>query len=213
MEFSGNQTKNSVIRFQRNFGLQKADGIVGANTWAALSPYIDGALNFVVPTNISYSSTILQINLATLSRLYPFIQVSSAGTSILGKDISYIKIGSGPKEVFYSAAIHANEWITAPLVMKFVADFCYAYQNNSNIFGHSARQIYNNTTIYVMPMINPDGVDLVTGEISFYSPTYRFAKNIAVNFPDIPFPNGWKANIRGVDLKNFQPYLQSLVIL
>lgn len=196
----GNETRNAVIIFQRNFGLPQIDGIVGTNTWNALFPYINGSLGFIVPTNISYSSTILQINLDTLKSLYPFIEIGSAGSSIMGQNIPYIKVGRGTKEVFYSASIHANEWITSPLLMKFLADFCYCFQNNLNIFGYSARHIYNSTTIYIMPMVNPDGVDLVTGELSPFSPSYRFAQNIAYSYATIPFPSGWKANIRGVDL-------------
>ena len=195
----GNQTRNAVINFQRAFGLNP-DGIVGPLTWRALMPYINGGLGFIVPTNISYSYSILQINLNSLKRLYPFLEISSTGKSVLGNDIPVIKIGNGSNEVFYSGAIHANEWITAPLLMKFLSDYCYCYVNNLPIYGVNARTLYTTTTIYIMPMVNPDGVNLVTGEIEPNSSLYENTRLIANNFPSIPFPSGWKANIRGVDL-------------
>lgn len=101
----GNSTKNAVINFQNAYGLED-DGVVGTLTWNVLKPYINGSLGFIVPTDISYSSSILNININSLKTLYPFLEVSSAGKSVLGKDIPVIKIGNGSKEVFYSGAIH-----------------------------------------------------------------------------------------------------------
>lgn len=156
----GIETKNSVINFQ-NQNLLTPDGIVGPRTWLVLKPYINGGLGFIVPTNINYSYSIMKININTLKELYPFLEVFSVGNSILGNELPVIRFGNGTKEVFYSASFHANEWITTPVLMKFIADFCYCYINNLTIFGYNARTLFNSCTFYIMPMVNPDGVNLI----------------------------------------------------
>lgn len=156
--------------------------------------------------DFNFSSNTVYENIGLLKQMYPFLQTSSAGKSILGKDIPYVRVGRGQKEVFYSAAIHANEWITSLLLLEFLHEYCAAIQNNSTIWGFSARRLFESVSIYIMPIVNPDGVDLVTGSISPSSATYKQAQEIASNFPNIPFVDGWKANIRGVDFKKYQPY-------
>ena len=44
----------------------------------------------------------MQMNIAAFSTVYPFIQIGSIGNSVLGKNIPYLRLGTGPKEVFYS---------------------------------------------------------------------------------------------------------------
>ena len=154
----------------------------------------------IINTNIPYSSDLLAQNIYDLLRFYPFINVQTIGNSVLGKPIYVIKLGKGSKQVFYSASIHANEWITSPLLMKFVEDYCIAYTNNQNIYGYSIRNLFNSVSIYIAPMVNPDGVDLLTGAYNSDSNIFGSFQNIANNYPNIPFPNGWKANFNGVDL-------------
>ena len=154
----------------------------------------------IVSINVPYNSTILRQNLISLVRTFPFLNIQTVGNSILGDDIWVVRLGKGPKQVFYSASIHANEWITTPILMKFIEDYSNAYINNSDILGYSIRELFSSTSIYIMPMVNPDGVNLVTNNIPTNSQAYDLAQNISNNFPNIPFPNGWKANIKGVDL-------------
>ena len=142
----------------------------------------------IVPTNVSYNSSLMIQNLILLNRTYPFLNIQSVGNSVLNKKIYVVKLGRGSKKVFYSASIHANEWITSVLLMKFIEDYCIAYNNNSSLYGYSIRRLFNSASIYIMPMVNPDGVDLVTGTINPSSDTYITSQNIANQFPDIPFP-------------------------
>ena len=157
--------------------------------------------------DFNFSSNVVYENLDSLRASYPFLEIGSAGRSVLGKDIPYVRVGRGQKEVFYSAAFHANEWITSIIMLEFLYEYCAAIQSNGTIWGFSARRLFESVSIYIMPIVNPDGVDLVTGALPSTSAAYRQAQQIANNFSNIPFVEGWKANINGVDLKNFQPLL------
>ena len=195
----GPQTRSSVYWFQSQYGLIP-DGVVGEKTWERLMPYINGKVGYIVPTDMTYPYRILIMNLEALQAKYPFLEVFYYGQSVLGKKIPYVKLGKGSKTVFYSASIHANEWINSVVFMKFIEDFCEAYSKGKELRGFNVNEIFNNTTIYIAPMLNPDGIDLVTGVMAKGLEAYKEAVRIANNYPNIPFPNGWKANIRGVDL-------------
>ena len=94
--------------------------------------------------------------------------------------------------------------------MKFIEDYANAYLTNSTLYGYSIRNLFNSVSIYIMPMVNPDGVNLVTGNLPTTSFAYQRALNITNRFPEIPFPDGWKSNINGVDLENLQPVRKTL---
>lgn len=154
----------------------------------------------IVNPSVKYNSSILKKDLDALIFKYPFLKLYTIGYSVLGKPIYSVKLGFGSKQVCYLASTHANEYITTTLLMKFLENMCIAYYQNSNISGYNVKNLLNSTTIYLIPLVNPDGVDLVNGNISSTSNAYIYARYISSKYPDIPFPNGWKANIKGVDL-------------
>ena len=154
----------------------------------------------IVPTNEPMTSQLAVQTIERLTREYPFIRAETIGTTAFGRPIWALIIGTGDRRVLYSGSHHANEWITTPVLLKFAEDFAAAIESDGMIFDRSARQLAAQTTIYLVPMVNPDGVDLVTGVLQPNDEQYERALGFARNYPNIPFPEGWKANLNGVDL-------------
>ena len=91
--------------------------------------------------------------------------------------------------------------------MKWVEKLCLAYVNDGYIYGYLARRILRDTSIYVVPMVNPDGVNLVTNAVPKDSKFFKQAEKISADYPAIPFPSGWKANIEGESFINFHLFI------
>ena len=159
----------------------------------------------IVFTDIDYTYEILEIQIQGLKARYPFLETGIIGRSVMGKNLYYIRLGYGANEVSYNASHHANEWIGTPLVMKFVEEFSKAYSVGGRIRGYNITEIFNYSSIYIIPMVNPDGVNLVTYWPNYPDPAYNQAARL--NTSGLPLPTVWKANIRGVDLNLNYPAL------
>ena len=236
--------ETAVVAFQNDNNIT-SDGIVGANTWQLLMPYLLGYIEItatgdetieqiakrynvspiaitianpditdtppsetqvvvpyrfdVVATNVDYTYEITNIFAMGIVKRYPFVQKGSAGKSIMDKDLITLTLGEGETQVFFNASHHANEWITTPVVLKYVEDLAKAFAYNSGIAGIDAKNLLGQKTLFTIPLVNPDGVDLVNGGITddYF---LNLTRQISNRFTDIPYPNGWKANITGTDL-------------
>lgn len=146
-----------------------------------------------------WNSCRIQSLCTALSRRYTFVHLGSIGRSVMGKKIPVLRLGHGKQHVLYHGAHHANEWITAPLLLRFVCELSAAASCNETIGDVPARELLSDTCFHIVPAVNPDGIDLVTGALRS-GIFYNGAKLIADKYPHIPFPHGWKANIKGVDL-------------
>jgi g-D-glutamyl-meso-diaminopimelate peptidase len=154
----------------------------------------------VVDGKQGYSYSVLEKDISRLKEIYPFIKLNSIGESVLGKPIVQMKIGSGRKKVHMDASFHANEWITTSILMTFINDYLLSLTNVKPIRGVQTHQVYTEVTLSIVPMVNPDGVDLVLKG----PPGNMKDQLVKINRGSTDF-TGWKANIRGVDLNNQFP--------
>ena len=148
---------------------------------------------------VPYSSLLTGIVLDGLRARYPKLQLESFGKSVLGRDLLAASVGSGAP-VGINGAHHANEWITTPLVLRMLESYLYAEAYGKPIAGFDAGELFQRTRLVLVPLVNPDGVDLVTGYLEANDPAFARAMGFAGDYPKIPFPSGWKANLNGVDL-------------
>jgi g-D-glutamyl-meso-diaminopimelate peptidase len=156
----------------------------------------------LVNSKREYNSTLMARDLNKLAEIFPFVKFQSIGKSVLGSDITELQIGNGPKRVHINGSFHANEWITTAIIMKFVNEYLLSLTNMSSIRGFTTNPFYQEVTLSIVPMVNPDGVDLVLNGPPTREP-YR-SDVVEINNGSLDFSN-WKANIRGVDLNNQYP--------
>lgn len=154
----------------------------------------------IVNTDVPMTSALCGETIERIVKTYPFCSLRQLTTTAFGRPVWSLTIGTGDRKVLYTAAHHANEWITAPVLLKFVEELAAAMDAGGKLFGVEAQNIGKAATIHTVPMVDPDGVDLVTGAIEQGTLEYETARRLGDNYPNIPFPDGWKANLLGVDL-------------
>ena len=138
--------------------------------------------------------------LQRLRRQFPFVYIRPLTRTAFGRRVWALQLGGGSRKVLVAAGHHANECITSDALWQWLFAYCEALLSGGALDGVPARELYHDTMVYLVPLANPDGADLIAGVCAADSPEYRAAAAIAAQYPEVPFPSGWKANLRGVDL-------------
>ena len=159
---------------------------------------------FLYPRNVVepkcvYTYDYMNADLALLARIYPdLFKVYSIGTTTEGRDMIAFDFGKGSTRIVLCGAMHAREYIASTFLMYLADTYALGYAADAQRDGYSFRELLDSVTFTIVPMVNPDGINLVqNGYDSTKNPDA--VKSMQTNQYGC---RGWKATVNGVDLNN-----------
>lgn len=156
----------------------------------------------IVNPRQSYTYDQMQQDIELLNIMYPqLIQTINIGRSVDGRLLQAIRLGTGAVEISLNGSHHAREHMTTNVLMNMIDEYAYRANRKESYAGYQVANLLEQTSMWFIPMSNPDGVTLVQkGHQSANNPQEVLRlNNNSTNF------NAWKANIRGVDLNRQYP--------
>ena len=157
-------------------------------------PPMQDEKSFVNP-NQTYTYEMMLKDADELAQAYPdLIEVSSIGKSVEGRDLTLIKLGKGETKLLLLGAHHAREYITSTFLMETVDAY-------AEVYNEGADNPLDSVTVYIVPMVNPDGVNLVQNgpDAAKHPDAVKAMRMLKDSYSE------WKANINGVDLNRQYP--------
>lgn len=135
-----------------------------------------------------------------LSEKHEIVKVSYLGKSILDNAIPLVTLGDSQagKSVLYVSTHHASENILTSVLLRFIKEYISAHSNFNQVASVNIRYLFKMRKIYIVPMLNPDGVDYRLNGISDDNPI----KDRVIAYNQGNDFTKWNANARGVDLNH-----------
>ena len=167
---------------------------------------------FINQNTVCYTYENMLSDLKTLSRRYPEeIRYETLAETVDKRQIWCLAIGNpdAKRKILIHGSIHGREHITSRLVIKQAEAFLRHRKNGDSYRNIKYDKLLEDTAIYVIPMVNPDGVTISQMGLRGIQTAYvrENVKEIAVmdgNDLDQGYFSRWKANGNGVDLnRNF----------
>ena len=73
------------------------------------------------------------------------------------------------------------------LCLPFLEQYANAVASGSTLYDLPSDALYQTVALTIAPLVNPDGVDLVTGYLDEANPAFASASAIANTYRNIPF--------------------------
>ncbi len=131
---------------------------------------------------------------------HPKTEIGTIGKSVWGKDLYYIKLGTGKLKLMYSGAHHGMEWITSAMLMRFAWDFLESCKSGRALGGFNVQNLSKRASLYIVPMLNPDGVRL--SALGMPNRLTQMGKQQLLRMNGKSDFTKWQANANGVDLNH-----------
>ena len=170
----------------------------------------------VVDFRSCYTNDAMREDLALLQRLMPSrFSYRSLGTTADGRDIFCAVLGSGygSSQIVIDAGTHGSEYLNPAAVMRTV-EYCLRNYDSVVYRGKTVREILSDTDLYILPMLNPDGIAIsqfgleglhsaaLADSVKAIYERQAALKRTKDSLSD--YLRVWKANANGVDLnRNF----------
>jgi hypothetical protein len=85
----------------------------------------------------------------------PLYEVTKVGESFEGREINMMKVGNGPHKALLWTQMHGDE----PTATMAIFDILNFLEAKGDSFDEVRKQLLANTTLYIVPMLNPDGAE------------------------------------------------------
>lgn len=144
-----------------------------------------------------YRKCVSQIN--EFAAANPDAGVFSIGESVMEQKLYCISYGKGERKLFLNGSHHGLEYITSAFLMQFLREYARCLKDGEPMLGYDARALYNGVTLYVVPMVNPDGVDIAVNGLDITNVYHRrLISMVGIH----SFNRVWQANANGVDINH-----------
>ena len=95
----------------------------------------------IVNTEVPITAASCERMIREVVQKYPFCRSETITSTAFQRPVSTLVIGTGPRKVLFTAAHHANEWITALVLLKYAEDLAEAIQTDGILFGQRAKAL------------------------------------------------------------------------